>query len=161
MAIAYGRPEDAGFELDDSGHMHRKNTASEHLIARRNEPVRLLRFANRVPLLYQQSSCAITKAVVQTNWRAYGLQQTKGAIPIAPMGILVQWHRFGYHTLPNPRKQLRPTRKSSRRSDSGCNDADASSHTIYDAGRSSTGSTNGESISRRICRISASHCRIF
>jgi len=89
VAIAYGRPEDAGFELDDSGHMHRKNTASEHLIARRSEPVRLLRFANRVPLLYQQSSCAITKAVVQTNWRAYGLQQTKGAIPIAPMGILV------------------------------------------------------------------------
>lgn len=89
VAIAYGRPEDAGFELDDSGHMHRKSTVSEHLIARRNEPVRLLRFANRVPLLYQQSSCAITKAVVQTNWRAYGLQQTKGAIPIAPMGILV------------------------------------------------------------------------
>ena len=89
VAIAYGRPEDAGCELDDSGHMHGKNTVSEHLIARKNQPVRLLRFANRVPLLYQQSSCAITKAVTQTNWRAYGLQQTKGSIPIAPMCILV------------------------------------------------------------------------
>jgi DNA topoisomerase-6 subunit B len=50
---------------------------------------RLLRFANRVPLLYQQSSCAITKAVIQTNWRAYGLHQPKGALPIASMAILV------------------------------------------------------------------------
>jgi DNA topoisomerase VI subunit B len=48
-----------------------------------------LRFANRTPLLYQQSSCAITKAVIQTNWRTYGLHQTKGALPIAPMAILV------------------------------------------------------------------------
>jgi DNA topoisomerase-6 subunit B len=42
-----------------------------------------------VPLLYQQSSCAITKAVIQTHWRAYGLHQPKGALPIAPMAILV------------------------------------------------------------------------
>ena len=40
----------------------------------------MLRFANRVPLLYQQSACAITRAVVQTNWRGYGLQQPKGAL---------------------------------------------------------------------------------
>ena len=49
----------------------------------------LLRFANRVPLLYDQPGCGITKAVVQTNWRAYGLQQTKGALPLAPMAIFV------------------------------------------------------------------------
>ena len=63
--------------------------AAEHLIAQKDEPARLLRFANRVPLLYQQSSCAITKAVIQTNWRGYGLHQPKGALPIAPMAILV------------------------------------------------------------------------
>ena len=55
----------------------------------RTKPVRLLRFANRVPLLYQQSSCAITKAVTQTNWRQYGLSQSKGALPVAPMAIMV------------------------------------------------------------------------
>ena len=49
----------------------------------------LLRLANRVPLLFQQSSCAITKAVMQTNWRGYGLHQPKGALPIGPMAILV------------------------------------------------------------------------
>jgi DNA topoisomerase-6 subunit B len=48
-----------------------------------------LRFANRVPLLYQQSSCAITKAAIQTNWRSYSLHQPKGALPIGPMAILV------------------------------------------------------------------------
>src|SRR5208337_2660278 len=63
--------------------------AAEQLIARKDEPIQLLRFANRVPLLYQQSSCAITKAVIQTNWRTYGLHQPKGALPVAPMAILV------------------------------------------------------------------------
>ena len=63
--------------------------AIEQLIGPKDEPVRLLRFANRTPLLYQQSSCAITKAVVQTNWRTYGLHQPKGTLPIAPMAILV------------------------------------------------------------------------
>ena len=62
---------------------------TDHLVASKDEPVRLLRFANRVPLLYQQTSCAITKAVTQTNWRAYGLHQPKGALPVAPMAILV------------------------------------------------------------------------
>jgi len=42
-----------------------------------------------VPLLYQQASCAISKAVIQTNWHGYGVQQSKGALPIAPMAIIV------------------------------------------------------------------------
>ncbi len=49
----------------------------------------VLRFANRVPLLYQNSACAITKAVLTSNWRAYGLQQSKGALPSGPLVILV------------------------------------------------------------------------
>jgi DNA topoisomerase-6 subunit B len=93
VAIAYGHAGDAGIEIDESGRMSRKDrphrTIAKHLIARENEPVRLLRFANRVPLLYQQSGCAITKAVIQTNWRGYGLQQHGSALPVAPMAILV------------------------------------------------------------------------
>jgi DNA topoisomerase-6 subunit B len=93
VAIAYGRAGDADVEIDKSGRMSRKDSSREaiakYLIARDNEPVRLLRFANRVPLLYQQSSCAITKAVIQTNWRAYGLRHAGTALPIAPMAILV------------------------------------------------------------------------
>ncbi len=92
VAVAYGRPDEADIEIDARGHMRKKaapDSAAEQLLAQKNEPVRLLRFANRVPLLYQQASCAITKAVVQTNWRNYGLNQPKGALPIAPMAIMV------------------------------------------------------------------------
>ncbi len=49
----------------------------------------LLRFANRVPLLYQQSACAIAKAVIGTNWRGYGLQQARGALPSGSMTLMV------------------------------------------------------------------------
>ncbi|MFC1766899.1 hypothetical protein ACFL6U_33095, partial [Planctomycetota bacterium] len=36
---------------------------------------RVLRYANRVPLLYQQSACAVHKSILATGWRNYGLQQ--------------------------------------------------------------------------------------
>ena len=49
----------------------------------------LYRFANRVPLQYQQGACAVTKAVLQTNWRAYGLAQSRGALPTGPLVLLV------------------------------------------------------------------------
>lgn len=54
-----------------------------------DELITLLRFANRVPLLYQQSGCAVTKSVIQTNWKAYGIQQSRGALPTAPMVLMV------------------------------------------------------------------------
>jgi DNA topoisomerase-6 subunit B len=59
----------------------------EHLPA--DEPITLIRFANRVPLLYQQSACAVTKSVIQTNWKAYGIQQSRGALPLGPMIMMV------------------------------------------------------------------------
>ena len=49
----------------------------------------LYRFANRVPLQYQQSDCAITKAVIDTDWRNYKVSQSRGALPSGPMVILV------------------------------------------------------------------------
>lgn len=52
-------------------------------------PCRLLRFANRVPLQYQQGACAMTEAVTETNWRAYGLQQPSGGLPEGPLVIMV------------------------------------------------------------------------
>ncbi len=55
----------------------------------KDEQVTLLRFANRVPLLYQQGSCAFTKSVIATAWKSYGLQQSNGAIPIGPVTILM------------------------------------------------------------------------
>jgi DNA topoisomerase-6 subunit B len=54
-----------------------------------DEPVQLFRFANRVPLLYQQSACAIFKGAAQTSWRSYSLQQPRGALPMGPMVLMV------------------------------------------------------------------------
>ena len=56
----------------------------------KDQPVQILRFANRVPLLYQQGACVITKAVENTDWRRYGLEQRGGyGIPFGPAIILV------------------------------------------------------------------------
>lgn len=47
-------------------------------------PVQLLRFANRVPLQFDKSGCAITWAIESVNWKSYGLQQPKDSLPIGP-----------------------------------------------------------------------------
>ena len=56
----------------------------------KDQPVQILRFANRVPLLYQAGGCAITKAIQGINWRQYGLDQKGGkGTPSGPAIILV------------------------------------------------------------------------
>ncbi|MBX3402134.1 MAG: DNA topoisomerase VI subunit B [Phycisphaeraceae bacterium] len=50
---------------------------------------RVIRFANRVPLLYQQSACSSFKAVAETNWRNYDLQQPRGGVPVGPLVIMI------------------------------------------------------------------------
>ncbi len=54
-----------------------------------NGLARMLRFANRVPLLYQKSACAVTESVMDTSWRGYGLQQATGALPTGPLVLMV------------------------------------------------------------------------
>ena len=54
-----------------------------------NELARVIRYANRVPLLYQQSACATFKAVLDTSWRNYGVAQSRGALPAGPMVVFV------------------------------------------------------------------------
>src|SRR5690606_24810019 len=49
-----------------------------------DDPVQLLRFANRVPLQFDKSGCAITWAIESVNWKAYGLHQPKGGLPLGP-----------------------------------------------------------------------------
>jgi DNA topoisomerase-6 subunit B len=53
------------------------------------ELARVIRYANRVPLLYQQSACATFKAVLDTAWRNYGVAQSRGALPVGPMVVFV------------------------------------------------------------------------
>ncbi len=72
IGLAYAKPEES--------------KASEDM--GQEEPIRLLRFANRVPLLYQPGACAITKAAIGVNWKAYGLNQPKGALPLGPLVVM-------------------------------------------------------------------------
>jgi DNA topoisomerase-6 subunit B len=51
--------------------------------------IKLNRFANRVPLLYQKSACAITRSAINTAWRNYGLSQSRGALPVGPVTVVV------------------------------------------------------------------------
>jgi DNA topoisomerase-6 subunit B len=47
----------------------------------------ILRFANRVPLIYQQGACAITQGISEVNWKSYGIAQQ--GLPAGPVLILV------------------------------------------------------------------------
>src|SRR3989338_3565716 len=54
-----------------------------------SESIDLIRFANRVPLLYQQSACGLTEAVKQVDWRRYNMDQKGGNLPSGPMKLIV------------------------------------------------------------------------
>ncbi|OGS59882.1 MAG: DNA topoisomerase VI subunit B [Euryarchaeota archaeon RBG_19FT_COMBO_69_17] len=55
-----------------------------------DQPVEVLRFANRVPLMYQAGGCALTQAVANVDWRRYGMEQRGGqGLPFGPAIILV------------------------------------------------------------------------
>ncbi len=55
----------------------------------KEEHVKIMRFANRVPLLYQQGACATSEAIVDTAWKNYGVSQSKDSIPVGPIVIVV------------------------------------------------------------------------
>ncbi|MCH8252442.1 MAG: DNA topoisomerase VI subunit B [Planctomycetes bacterium] len=81
VGLAYGGQ--LGSDHRDDGSANGKTDKTDKTQAR------IIRFANRVPLLYQQSSCCTHKAVVDTNWGNYGLSQSSGAPPRAPIVILI------------------------------------------------------------------------
>tara|TARA_Y100000310_G_scaffold159627_1_gene159264 strand:- start:26782 stop:28353 length:1572 start_codon:yes stop_codon:yes gene_type:complete len=55
----------------------------------KDDLVRVLRFANKVPLLYQQSACASTRSIIQTSWKNYHLGQSRSSLPSGPVVILI------------------------------------------------------------------------
>ena len=84
--LAYGKgPEEAAVvqKTVDQPMAEGEEQDNDHELAR------VIRYANRVPLLYQQSACATFKAVLDTSWRNYGVSQSRGALPTGPMVIFV------------------------------------------------------------------------
>jgi DNA topoisomerase-6 subunit B len=100
-AIAYGKPaEDAQTAPAQSKRIGDAKSTSPQGSDGQAQPTtdeedeqsqqaKLIRFANRVPLLYQQSACAIYKSVVSMNWRQYGVDQGRGALPEGPITIVI------------------------------------------------------------------------
>jgi DNA topoisomerase-6 subunit B len=84
--LAYGKgPDQAGEKPAERNRPLAEGEGEED----DNELARVIRYANRVPLLYQQSACATFKAVLDTTWRNYGIGQSRGALPAGPMVIFV------------------------------------------------------------------------
>ncbi|MDD5482314.1 MAG: DNA topoisomerase VI subunit B [Kiritimatiellae bacterium] len=71
----------------EAGIAYAKPDAAQGLGA--EEPARVLRFANKVPMLYMGGACAITKAVSAINWKSYHLAQPSGSLPLGPLVIMV------------------------------------------------------------------------
>jgi len=90
-AVAYGKPEKPKdkAESDTDTNPKAKVSRSKDEDKQSESLATVLRFANRVPFLYQQGACAIYKAVVNLNWRQYGLNQARGALPSGDLTIAV------------------------------------------------------------------------
>ncbi len=69
--------------------IERLHAAMQTVNVSESQQMHVLRYANRVPLQFQQGACAITQAVTRTNWRAYGLQQSRNGLPTGPVTVMV------------------------------------------------------------------------
>ncbi len=83
-AVAYGKPEKKESDKETPGQQARKSDDTDD-----GQVAKLIRFANRVPLQYQQSACATHRSVVGMNWRNYGLTQGRGAMPQGDLTVVL------------------------------------------------------------------------
>lgn len=67
-------------------HLHE---AMRNVNVSEGQAMQVLRYANRVPLQFKQRDCAITDAVINTNWRPYGLSQSRNSLPTGPVTVMV------------------------------------------------------------------------
>ncbi|MGW8257647.1 MAG: DNA topoisomerase VI subunit B, partial [Thermoguttaceae bacterium] len=72
-----------------SAEIDKLHLAMQNVNLNDGQTMNILRYANRVPLQFQAGACAITQTVIQTNWRSYGLSQSRGSLPSGPITLLV------------------------------------------------------------------------
>ena len=63
--------------------------AMQNVSVDEGQSMNVLRYANRVPLQFQPSACAVTQTITSTNWRSYGLSQSRGGLPNGPVTAMV------------------------------------------------------------------------
>ena len=86
VGLAYGGALRARKDLDEHGEVLAVKAEDKA-----QGPITLIRFANRVPLQYQQGACSIFKAVIDSNWKGYGLAHPRGGLPMGPMVLIVHF----------------------------------------------------------------------
>ncbi|MBN2475622.1 MAG: DNA topoisomerase VI subunit B [Pirellulales bacterium] len=69
--------------------VNRLHEAMRNVNIHDGQTMNVLRYANRVPLQFQAGGCTITQTVMTTNWRAYGLSQSRGQLPRGPVTVMV------------------------------------------------------------------------
>ena len=65
------------------------HAAMQHVNVDEGQSMTVLRYANRVPLQFQHAACAVTQTILSTNWRSYGLSQSRGSLPSGPVTAMV------------------------------------------------------------------------
>jgi DNA topoisomerase-6 subunit B len=63
--------------------------AMQNVSVDEGQSMNVLRYANRVPLQFQPAACAVTQTILSTNWRSYGLSQSRGGLPSGPVTAMV------------------------------------------------------------------------
>ena len=80
------RQSPSKLKADDRKKLHE---AMKNVNLSEGQSMQVLRFANRVPLQFKLRDCAITQTVMSTNWRSYGLTQSRGGLPSGPVTVMV------------------------------------------------------------------------
>ncbi len=73
----------------DKQEVDRLHEAMRNVNLSEGQTMTVLRYANRVPLQFQAGACAVTQAIMQTNWRPYGLSQSRSQLPTGPVTLMV------------------------------------------------------------------------
>ena len=89
----------------------------------------ILRFANRVPLMYQQGACAITSSISNVNWKSYNISQQ--GLPTGRFSSLSMLHRPMFPSPARARTRLPVFRRLKRRSCSHCRTSGVTSNSLY------------------------------
>lgn len=86
MGLRGTRQTPAKLDKESIGRLH---AAMKNVNLSEGQVMQVLRYANRVPLLFQPAACAITQSVIGNNWRSYGLSQSRGQVPTGPITLMV------------------------------------------------------------------------
>ena len=97
------RTSPARLSRDDTQALH---YAMRNVNASEGQTIQVLRYANRVPLQFKQRDCAITEAVMNTNWRSYGLSQSRMR---SPTGRSACWCTSPAYGCRSPASRRRPS----------------------------------------------------